>query len=194
MYDIAVKNYIFDFVFLVWMASEIFLYLKTARKVSDAKKGSRSADKGSSIIIALGVTFCITIGFIAKSSASLLLPNIFFYIGILFMTLGIIFRWCAVYTLRQYFSYAVEIKAGHSIVKNGLYRYLRHPAYTGFILVLTGIPLCLRLVNVTLLVLVVAIAIFAYRISIEEKELLLQFGDEYRDYCNGTWRVVPYVW
>jgi protein-S-isoprenylcysteine O-methyltransferase Ste14 len=129
-----------------------------------------------------------------KVQASWLLPDITFYIGTAFILIGIIFRCCAVLTLREYFSYSVVIKSNHHIIKKGLYKYLRHPAYTGFILILIGISLSQKLIVSTLLVAVLTFAIFGYRIYIEEKELLNSFGDEYKIYSEHTWRIIPYIW
>jgi len=188
------ENIIIDYIFVIWMISEIILYLITAYKSSSTKTNKKSADRGSSIIITIGITFSITISFMIKRQTNWLLPDIFFFIGTVFMLTGVIFRWCAVFTLREYFSYSVVIKTEQHIIKNGLYKYLRHPAYSGFILILIGIPLSLKLATATLLVTVVTFAIFGYRIYVEEKELLKNFGDEYKIYSENTWRLIPFIW
>jgi protein-S-isoprenylcysteine O-methyltransferase Ste14 len=194
MYENIINDYIFKLVFVIWMISEIILYLITVYKSSGTKIDKKSSDRGSAIIIALGVTLSITISIMLKKQSTWFLPNICFYIGTIFMLIGIIFRCCAVFTLKQYFSYTVVIKNEHHIVKRGLYKYLRHPAYTGFILILIGIPLCLKLLTATLLVSVIALAIFSFRIYVEEKKLLMTFGDDYRAYSDHTWRIIPFIW
>lgn len=33
-----------------------------------------------------------------------------------------------------------------------------------------------------------------YRIRIEETALLERFGDDYKQYAERTWRILPYIW
>lgn len=176
------------------MLSEAILYFITKFNFFTTKTSKNSSDNGSATVLTLGITICITISFIIKKYSHTVLPDALFYIGILLMITGIILRWCAVFTLRKYFSYSVQIKDEHKLIKNGLYKHLRHPAYTGFILLLIGIPLSLKLLAGTLLVAIIAISIFTYRIYIEEKELVRNFGDEYKTYCKQTWRIIPFIW
>jgi protein-S-isoprenylcysteine O-methyltransferase Ste14 len=44
---------------------------------------------------------------------------------------GIAVRWTAIHTLGKYFTSTVVIKNDHRLIRAGLYKYLRHPAYTG---------------------------------------------------------------
>ena len=57
------------------------------------------------------------------------------------LVVGIIIRWSAIYTLGKYFTGTVMIKDDHRLVQNGLYRYLRHPAYAGALLAHLGLGL-----------------------------------------------------
>lgn len=188
------KNYIFYSTFIIWMISEAILYSITKFNFFKTKTSKNSSDSGSATVLTLGITFCITISFIIKKYSHTVLPDAFFYIGILLMVTGIILRWCAVFTLRKYFSYSVQIKDEHKIIKSRLYKHLRHPAYTGFILLLIGIPLSLKLLAGTFLVSIIAVSIFIFRIYIEEKELIRNFGDEYSIYCKNAWRIIPFIW
>jgi len=40
-------------------------------------------------------------------------------------------RISAIRTLGELWSYRIEIKEGHKLVKSGIYKYLKHPAYLG---------------------------------------------------------------
>ncbi len=57
------------------------------------------------------------------------------------MIAGIIIRWTAIYTLDKYFTGTVLIKEDHRLIRNGLYKYLRHPAYTGALMAHLGLGL-----------------------------------------------------
>lgn len=77
---------------------------------------------------------------------------------------------------------------GQTIVQNGPYRWVRHPAYTGSILTLIGFALGLTLIA-SLVILVICFVGFLYRIQVEEKALVEVFGKEYQEYMQRTWRL-----
>jgi protein-S-isoprenylcysteine O-methyltransferase Ste14 len=67
----------------------------------------------------------------------------------------------------------VEIQKdrGHVVIDSGLYEYVRHPMYTGFILFFAGMALWHGSIFVTLLVSVSLFLALAYRIRSEEEVL-----------------------
>jgi protein-S-isoprenylcysteine O-methyltransferase Ste14 len=78
------------------------------------------------------------------------------------------------------------------LVKSGLYGYIRHPLYMSVFLAGTGIMLkdtglfqvALGLINM------VAVYITA---KIEENEMIVKFGDEYRRYITETKMFIPKI-
>ena len=78
------------------------------------------------------------------------------------------------------------------LIKSGIYHYIRHPLYCSLLLLGTGImfkdPGTLQLiagaVNIT--------ALF-FTAKIEEKEMLVRFGDQYVDYMKETKMFIPYI-
>jgi protein-S-isoprenylcysteine O-methyltransferase Ste14 len=113
------------------------------------------------------------------------------YAGLVVIVLGLVIRNWAILKLGQFFSRTVTIEKGHRLVTDGPYRWLRHPAYTGMILMYGGINLALGTWLGALvgsgLVLIAAL----YRIDVEEKTLAEAFGEEYREYMRRTWRLLP---
>jgi protein-S-isoprenylcysteine O-methyltransferase Ste14 len=75
-------------------------------------------------------------------------------------------------------------------VTGGLYRWLRHPQYTG--LIVSGIGMLLLWPRFLVLVMFVTM-LFAYTLlaSAEERECLDRFGDDYADYLRRTHRFFP---
>jgi protein-S-isoprenylcysteine O-methyltransferase Ste14 len=95
-------------------------------------------------------------------------------------------------TLGEYYSVHIVVGESHELVRSGLYRYVRHPAYMAHFLGVTGICLMLNAFFV-MLVLVPLDAIFlAIRIRLEENELTARFGREYAEYKREVWAVVPF--
>jgi len=58
------------------------------------------------------------------------------FTGAALIAVGLAIRWTAVYTLRYFFTVTVAIRADHQLVDWGLYRYVRHPSYSGAIIAL----------------------------------------------------------
>jgi len=93
----------------------------------------------------------------------------------------------------SYASTTVQVASGQKVVSTGLYGLVRHPMYTGNVLMLVGLPLALGSYWALALV-VPGVAVLAARIHDEEK-LLGEELDGYREYTQKVRsRLVPYVW
>ncbi|MFI5511732.1 methyltransferase family protein [Mycobacterium sp. NPDC051804] len=87
----------------------------------------------------------------------------------------------------------VQVEGGQKIVSTGLYGMVRHPMYTGSMIMMIGIPLALGSYWGLLTVLLAAISL-ALRIRDEEK-MLQEELEGYRDYTQKVrYRLVPCVW
>ena len=112
-------------------------------------------------------------------------------LGVVAMASGLWLFWRSHADLGDSWSVTLELNADHRLVTRGVYRFVRHPMYTSFFVSGLGQALLLAnwvagpsaLVAVALLVLV--------RVPHEEKMMIDQFGDEYRDYMRRTGGLVP---
>ena len=83
-----------------------------------------------------------------------------------------------------------QVLAKQSLVTTGIYRYIRHPIYTGDILLLIGLELALN----SWLVLMVSIPfVIVMRQALAEEALLSQSFPNYETYCRQTKRFIPFV-
>lgn len=64
-----------------------------------------------------------------------------FLTGAASVFVGALLRLSAKHTLGTFFTYEVAIIKGHTLVKNGPYAWVRHPGYTGMIVVIAGVQL-----------------------------------------------------
>ncbi|HZP44243.1 MAG TPA: isoprenylcysteine carboxylmethyltransferase family protein [Candidatus Binataceae bacterium] len=80
------------------------------------------------------------------------------------------------------------------LVRNGLYRLIRHPIYFGEFVVLFGWPLEFGAPITLVLGSIVGILVMAQRISVEEADLAARFGDEYAAYQQVTYKCIPNLW
>ena len=87
----------------------------------------------------------------------------------------------------------ITVEPGQTLVSTGLYGLVRHPMYSGSVIMMVGVPLALD--SYWGLVFVIpALVALALRIR-DEEELLQQQLSGYREYEQQVhYRLVPFVW
>jgi len=79
-----------------------------------------------------------------------------------------------------------------SLVKTGVYRYIRHPQYTGLLLLSFGMMAEWATLPMLLLY-PVMITMYLRLAKKEEKDMLFEFGNQYREYMRTTKRFIPFI-
>lgn len=78
------------------------------------------------------------------------------------------------------------------IVRSGVYKYIRHPQYTGFMMLTTG--MLLEWVTLPTLIMWPIVIVMYYRLAKrEERDMIQEFGEEYVMYMRKTKRFIPFV-
>jgi protein-S-isoprenylcysteine O-methyltransferase Ste14 len=85
---------------------------------------------------------------------------------------------------------AAQVLTHQTVVRHGIYRFIRHPIYVGDLLLLTGLELAL---NSWLVLGVLVLTPIVLARAIREEELLKQSLTGYRDYCRTSKRFIPFV-
>ncbi len=110
------------------------------------------------------------------------------YIGLVISLVGVglvIVGWREIY--RQYWS--KKQNQGH-LVTTGIYHYIRHPQYTGFMLITFG--MMLEWVTLPLLIMWPILGIVYYRLAKrEEADMEKEFGQQYVEYRDKTSMFIP---
>lgn len=80
------------------------------------------------------------------------------------------------------------------MITNGPYRVIRHSSYAGLLLIVMAVGLFIG-TWWSLISLTIAVAGgLVFRIRVEERALLQNLGDDYRDYAATHRRLVPFIW
>ncbi len=99
-------------------------------------------------------------------------------------------EWCHA-TLGRNWSGRVQLLKEHALVVGGPYRWVRHPMYTAGLIASASA----LLLSANWLVggswLAMHVCQFAGRIPLEERLMVQQFGDTYRQYMRRTGRLLP---
>ncbi|HUZ20812.1 MAG TPA: isoprenylcysteine carboxylmethyltransferase family protein [Acidimicrobiales bacterium] len=128
------------------------------------------------------------------SAAEIRPPLVSAVVGIALFSAGEALRVWSKVALGRYFTYTVMTSSDQPVITSGPYRSLRHPSYTGILLIAIGAGAVwgnwLGLGALTLMTLIG----LTYRIHVEEKALLDELGDRYRSYAEHHKRLIPFVW
>jgi protein-S-isoprenylcysteine O-methyltransferase Ste14 len=178
--------------YCAWIVFEIWVISRDR-----AAKGSKG--DGGSFFLILSLFILGTIGAFAAPGVvpfgHIALPEApVFYTALALIWCGLALRLWAIETLGRFFRISVLILEEHNLVTTGPYCYLRHPAYAGTLITVTGIGLAMG--NWISVLAITGCMLMAYvgRIGFEEKAMRARFGDQFDEYCRRTWAVVPFVW
>lgn len=177
---------------VAWFLSE-FLYkniLKSNEK--DKKDKDKSTLNILWIAIPLSIAVSVTISYITEFPIS---DEVWiYYAGVVAIGLGIVLRFIIIRSLGKYFTVDVTIRQDHKVKKEGFYKYIRHPSYAFSLMTSLGLGLYLNNWLSLLLAFIIPFIAFSYRITIEERTLIEQFGDEYLEYRKKTKKLIPFVY
>ena len=113
--------------------------------------------------------------------------------GVAIYALGNLLRLWPVFVLGRRFSGLVAIQKDHTLVSDGVYRFVRNPSYLGLLLTAFGWALAFRSGVGVILAILLFIPVIG-RIDAEEALLARQFGEDYAAYRRRSWRLVPFLY
>ena len=115
-------------------------------------------------------------------------------LGMVIGWLGLLLRWWSFVSLGKYFTVVLRTSHDQPVVEHGPYRVLRHPSYTGLLLVFTGGGLMVGNWVSAISAVGAILTALIYRLRTEERALNAALGDRYRNYAATRARLIPYVW
>ena len=141
--------------------------------------------------------------------AAFLVPGLDFRFGWTFKKVGGVPLWLKIVSLamvlagtlltywvmdvNRYAARTVQIEVGQRVISTGPYRWVRHPMYSGIVVMMLFAPLALGS-YAALPFFALTIPVMVMRLLNEEKVLREQLPG-YVEYCGRTlYRLVPYVW
>jgi protein-S-isoprenylcysteine O-methyltransferase Ste14 len=159
------------------------------RRAPNTTLRSRVLSASKIVILAAIVVQIFAPEFAPISDAPMLLRMV----GLAIYTAGLIMAVVARFELGRNWSDIEKsrVQQSHRLVANGMYRWVRHPIYTGDLLLLLGLELAL---NSWAVLGVVAIALYVRRQAAVEERALMKTVAGYEEYCRHTPRFFPFWW
>lgn len=118
----------------------------------------------------------------------------FLILGTLFLFFGGSIIFCSRLQLGEFGGPKLVIETNHILIQTGLYRYIRHPMYLGFLCLFLGYNIALGGIFVAFISTCFFFLLFRYRMTIEENQLLREFGNDFSIYKKKTKRLIPFLY
>ena len=187
------RSTVWQILYWGWVLGEIWVLVATRTRGG----GGEVRDRGSLRILWLVIIASVTAAIWYGETHT---PTMFGgaswvrTVSVIVMMVALAIRWTAIVTLGKSFSANVAIHATQKVCKTGIFSVVRHPSYSGLMLVFVAIGIHTRNWIGFALAVVPTFAAMAYRIHVEEIALREAFGEEYVEYSRTTKRLVPGIY
>ncbi len=179
---------------LTWRVMETVIDIKTHKLL---RAGAQRQDKGSHIVLLCLIVFGILLGVLLAlelpATAITTIPDILFWLAMLLLYAGIALRLYAIIVLGTFFTTSVAVAPTQTVIETGPYRLIRHPSYSGLLMILLGLGLSFMNWLTLLVIIACALIGLGYRIRVEEHALQAQLGQPYQEYMQHTRRLIPFI-
>jgi protein-S-isoprenylcysteine O-methyltransferase Ste14 len=147
---------------------------------------------GAFLISMLGVLIAPGLNMLRRGRTSI--SPVAGWVGLGLMMGGISLRAWANTTLGAFYTRTLRVTTDQHLIEHGPYRVLRHPGYSGSLLLWIGAGLATANWLVTALIAIVSGSAYVYRVRSEEAMLAQTFGEAYQDYRQRTWKLIPLIY
>jgi protein-S-isoprenylcysteine O-methyltransferase len=110
------------------------------------------------------------------------------------MTAGLCLRIWAVLTLGRYFTWFITVYEDHKVIRNGPFRFIRHPSYCGALILFIATMLFIHAWIAAALSAVFQLFAYVRRIRYEERMMIDRLGESYVRYRREVKALVPLIW
>jgi protein-S-isoprenylcysteine O-methyltransferase len=110
------------------------------------------------------------------------------------MVAGLGLRIWAVLTLGRFFTWFITVYDDHQVIRSGPFRFIRHPAYGGALILFVATLLFLHAWVGAAFSFVFQLYAYLRRIRYEEALMIERMGEKYKTYVREVGALVPSLW
>jgi protein-S-isoprenylcysteine O-methyltransferase Ste14 len=174
----------------------LFVHITLERLTISPRVDAWREDRRSKGFLALAFFASVLLAFAERGRGPFLqldeqLQMLMAIVGVACVVLGAALRQWSIHTLGEAFTDRARVVAGQQLVKRGPYAWVRHPGYSGLILVFLGFPMLVASVAGLVLCITLCTPALAYRISVEEQLLERHFEAEWIEFASSRPRLLP---
>jgi protein-S-isoprenylcysteine O-methyltransferase Ste14 len=196
----AVRPLVYTWPYLLFWVITVWVFLpemKLTQRDRASAARTDSLDRGSMRVIVVGGQIGMWVAVLLSGYGPTVVPAAWrapcVWIGGALLVLGSLLRRHCWRMLGEFFTGDVRARADQPVIDRGAYRWVRHPSYSGGLLIFTGLGVALG--NWLSLVLLVGatIAVYMYRVQVEEQTLVATIGQPYARFMATRKRFIPFV-
>ncbi|XP_062226630.1 probable protein-S-isoprenylcysteine O-methyltransferase [Phragmites australis] len=183
-----------------WQFAAALVFFHGSEYVLAAAFHGRSNVTATSLLISKQYVLAMSFAMLEHLTEILLFPEVKGYwfvsnIGLLMVLIGEVIRKLAVVTAGRAFTHVIRIhhEDRHQLITHGVYRFMRHPGYSGFLVWAVGTQVMLCNPVSTVAFVLVLWRFFSKRIPYEEFFLRQFFGSEYEEYARKVHSGLPFI-
>ena len=188
-------------VLVCWIIFFVFWVISARSAKSSQETRGWLGGKWSSILLSFGFLFMILSELLTRVGLQLdpltrplmSLSRLVEVFIILLLTGGLVLAILARRTIAGNWSVAVSFQEGHELVTSGPYRFVRHPIYTGILLMVLGTTLYLDSLFAWIGFFIV-LTTLRLKLGQEEALLAVYFPKDYAVYKQHTKALIPFIW
>jgi protein-S-isoprenylcysteine O-methyltransferase len=191
-----ILNDLVQLVIILWVLSECLLsiFMRARRG-----RGDRVQDRSSFLVLYGGIFLGVALAILIRTKGPVWAHiDLNFYLlnvlALVFLLGGMSWRAWAILTLGRFFTTNVAVRSGHKVIREGPYRWMRHPSYTGGLITFFGLGLAFANWLSLAVLMIMIVIVYIYRMNVEEKVLIASLGDEYLEYSRQTKRLIPGIY
>jgi protein-S-isoprenylcysteine O-methyltransferase Ste14 len=188
--------YTSPYAWLFW-AVFLFAYVPEFALIGRSRPSQgEKTDRGSMTLIMLAGWIGMLGAFGVAAIPAFIIRNgqkSWFVAGLIVLLGGSLLRRHCWRMLGKHFTGDVKASADQPVIEEGVYRWVRHPSYTGGMLMYLGTGLALTNWMSALIICLAGGAAYLYRVGVEERALQANLGSRYEDYMRRTKRFIPFV-
>ncbi len=189
--------YVWPYALAFWVVF-VWAFWPEARIVGRARRTAGATDQKSLQVLLFGMTVACFAAFPLSWVRPLQFPPAhriaIFWFGVALLVAASLLRRHCWRMLGTSFTGDVRASEDQKIVSRGAYSVLRHPSYSGGILMYTGMGIALGSWFAAALLAMISFATYLYRIRVEERALLAALGEPYRRFMSTRKRLIPFVY
>jgi len=182
-------------VWAVWILFYAYWWIASGR-VKRTERRESAASRISYMIVTIAAFMLLfvsraRVGFLGWRFIALSLA--IEYAGLGVTVAGALFAVWARLIIGRNWSSAVTIKQDHELIRQGPYAFLRHPIYSGILLMVLGTAITIGEVR-GLIAFALAFLGFRMKSLVEERFMAEQFGGQYADYQRHVKALIPFLY
>ena len=190
-----------QFVAIIWLIFVLYWFISALSVKSIQETRGWLGGNWYPFLYLIGVLFIVNFKFLARFGVPIGTLGIILFqhtvvqniVVVILLIVGILIAIIARRTLAGNWSGQVALKKDHELITGGLYQYIRHPIYTGMLMMILGTALSQGTLGATIGFLIILFGVL-FKLKDEEALLTEHFAQAYSAYKQRTKRLIPFVW